>query len=137
MVCVTHSFEFAASHRLYRPDWTVEENLRIFGKCAHANGHGHNYVLEVSLTGPTEGSDGGLSNVAHVQRVVKERVLDTLDHKHLNLDCPDFAALNPTVENIARVIWRRLVNGFEGCRLVRVRVWETPKTYAEYDGVDP
>ena len=136
MVELTQAFEFAASHRLYVPSWSDDENRKMFGKCANPNGHGHNYVVEVTVGGRPLEEAGTVTDVMHVQRVVKERVIEPFDHKHLNLDCADFASLNPTVENVAKVIWRRLEGSFERCRLTRVRIWETPKAYAEYDGRD-
>lgn len=142
MVRVTQSFEFSAAHRLHSPALSEEMNRRIFGKCANANGHGHNYVVDVTVAHPPAVSatapevGGAALDIEHVQRVVKARVIDRFDHKHLNLDCAEFAELNPSVENIARVIWEKLSGAFTNLRLTGVRVWETPKTYAEYDGTD-
>lgn len=136
MVRFTQSFEFAASHRLYCAAWSEEENRRVFGKCANVNGHGHNYIVEVTVSGQPDGRTGSVADVENVQRLMKERVLNEFDHKYLNLDCKEFASINPSVENIAKVIWNRLNGGFERCRLSRIRVWETEKTYAEYDGTD-
>lgn len=132
MVTVTRSFEFSAAHRLYVPDLSDEENRRIFGKCR--NEHGHNYVLEVTLAGEPDSAGGTIVDMPAFEGVVTERVIDRFDHKHLNADCAEFANLNPTVENIARVIWGLLTSAFDRCRLHAVRVWETPKTFAEYRG---
>jgi len=135
MVRLTRSFEFSAAHRLYCEDFSDEENRRIFGKCSNPHGHGHNYVLEVTVGGsPTE--IGTVIEPPHLDEMVNERVIEPFDHKNLNVECDDFKALNPSVENIARAIWKRLEGVFEGCELVSVRVWETPKTYAEYAGGD-
>jgi len=134
MVQVTQSFEFAAAHRLYVPDLSAEENRRIFGKCTNPNGHGHNYVLEVTVAGPPDPTSGAVLSLPEFEAVVKERVIDRFDHRHLNADCAEFATLNPSVENITRVIWELLAGAFGRCRLHTVRVWETPKTYAEYHG---
>jgi len=142
MVSVTQSFEFSAAHRLYCDELSPEENRRVFGKCANPNGHGHNYVLEVTVSGDPARADsdaphaatGRVVDLEFLQRTVRERVIARFDHKHLNLDCEEFTSLNPSVENIARVIWDRLAGAFDGCRLTNVRVWETPKTYAEFDG---
>lgn len=134
VVQLTQSFEFSASHRLYCPDRGDAENRKLFGKCANANGHGHNYVVDVTVAGaPREGS-GTVVDLDFLQSAVKERVIDRFDHRHLNLDCAEFHTLNPSVENIARVIWDLLAPAFVECRLARVRVWETPKTCAEYSG---
>jgi len=136
LVLITQSFEFSASHRLHCPKFTEEENQKTFGKCANLNGHGHNYVVDVTVVGrPGEEPPQGL-DVEQVQRTVKKQVIDRFDHKHLNLDCAEFRSLNPSVENIARVIWSLLVGALAPDRLASIRVWETPKTYAEFDGVE-
>lgn len=134
MIRLTQSFEFAAAHRLYCPELDDQENQRLFGKCSNPNGHGHNYVLEVTVGGEPDEATGTIVDPPHFERTVNQRVIERFDHKHLNLDCAEFQSLNPSVENIARVIWDRLDGGFERCRLLGIRVWETPKTYAEYCG---
>ncbi len=134
MMVMIESFEFAASHRLYCPDFDDQKNRQLFGKCANPNGHGHNYVVEVSVCGRPDERTGTIIDHAAFQRTVKERVLDRFDHKHLNADCPEFAELNPSVENITRVIWGLLADQFPPARLHTVRVWETAKTCAEYTG---
>lgn len=134
MITMTESFEFAASHRLYCPELAEEENLRTFGKCSNPNGHGHNYVLEVTVAGGADPQTGQIIDHQAFQRTVKQRVVDRFDHKHLNTDCPEFEELNPTVESITRVIWDLLEGRFGPARLERVRVYETPKTCAEYAG---
>ena len=134
IVGMTQCFEFSAAHRLHCPTLSEDENRRLFGKCANPNGHGHNYQIEVTVEGVPDETDGLVEPLPGFQRVVKERVIDRFDHKHLNLDCPEFRSLNPTVEHIARVIWDLLDGAFDRARLARVRVWETPKTFAEYAG---
>ncbi len=134
MVQVTQSFEFAAAHRLHCAELSDDENRRIFGKCTNPNGHGHNYVVEVTVGGEPDAQSGTVLEVDRLERVVKERVIDVFDHKHLNLDCAEFADLNPSVENITRVIWNRLEGAFDPVSLKKVRVYETPKTYAEFSG---
>lgn len=134
MVQVTQSFEFAAAHRLHVPELSEAENRRVFGKCTNPNGHGHNYVLEVTVAGKPDPVSGALISLPEFETLVKERVIDRFDHRHLNADCAEFAQLNPSVENITRVIWDLLAGAFGACRLHAVRVWETPKTYAEYRG---
>jgi 6-pyruvoyltetrahydropterin/6-carboxytetrahydropterin synthase len=131
MVHLTQSFEFSAAHRLYAASLSVEENARVFGKCANPNGHGHNYVVEVTLCGIPDARQGTVLPLPRMHEIVNRLVIERFDHKHLNIDCPEFAELNPTVENIARVIHGLLEPAFAPARLARVRVWETPKTYAE------
>jgi 6-pyruvoyltetrahydropterin/6-carboxytetrahydropterin synthase len=126
-------FEFAASHRLHAPSLSEEENRRLFGKCNHPNGHGHNYVVE-----PAIAVDVGVAGLAlrDIERIVGERVIERFDHKHLNLDTEEFrdGALNPSVENIAKVCFDLLRDpiGANGGELRSVTVWETEKTCATY-----
>lgn len=134
MIQVTQSFEFAAAHRLHCPEMTAEENRSYFGKCNNPNGHGHNYRLEVTIAGEPDETTATVLPMPQFERIVNEQVIDRFDHKHLNQDCPEFASLNPSVENIAAVIWRLLDGRLAPAKLHKVRVWETPKTYAEYTG---
>ena len=132
MMQLTTRYEFAASHRLWNQDWDETRNVEAFGKCANAAGHGHNYVLEVTLAG--EGSAGQSGDPQRISATVRELVIDRFDHKNLNEDVGEFTEIQPTVENIARACWDLLVGRFGDAKLVRVAVWETPKTYAEYFG---
>ena len=137
MVTVTQSFEFSAAHRLYCKHFSDEENRRVFGKCANPTGHGHNYVVEVGVAVSPDTTNvraDALPPIDEIERVVKERVINPFDHKHLNIDCEEFAELNPSVENITRVIWSKLEQAFAPARLACVRLYETPKTWAEYCG---
>lgn len=134
MVDIQQSFEFSAAHRLHCPTMSAEENERFFGKCNNPNGHGHNYGLDVIVTGEPSPSTGVLLPIETLENIVKQHVIERLDHKHLNRDCPEFASVNPSVENIARTIWGLLEGRLGPARLKRIRVWETPKTCAEYDG---
>ena len=134
MVDVSQCFEFSASHRLHCDSMSEEENNHTFGKCNNPSGHGHNYGVEVTITGEPDPLNGVLVPIEQFEQAVQEQVIERLDHKHLNTDCPEFAALNPSVENISRVIWQLLVGRFSPASLKRVRVWETAKTYAEYEG---
>jgi 6-pyruvoyltetrahydropterin/6-carboxytetrahydropterin synthase len=129
---VSLRFEFSAAHRLHADTLSDEDNRTLFGRCNNPSGHGHNYELEVTVAGEPD-VRGNVISIQELQSAVNEHVIDVFDHKHLNVDCPDFAALNPTVENIARVIWGRLHGHVPG-KLVRIRVWETPKTVCEYEG---
>ena len=122
------SFEFSASHRLALPGCTDEENHAVFGKCSNPNGHGHNYRLDVTVAA----SPSVANTVATLEAVVDREVMARLDHKHLNLDCPEFAELNPSVEHIA-LVCRNLLQAplrTAGLDLVSVTVWETAKTCA-------
>lgn len=130
-ISVTQSFEFAASHRLFAPTLSEAENTEVFGKCANPSGHGHNYRVDVTLAGTPDERTGILIRLDDFEATVMERVINRFDHKHLNADCPEFAELNPSVENITRTIWGLLEGRFGAARLANVRVWETPKTWAD------
>ena len=133
MVCLTQQFEFSASHRLHNEELSDQENRELFGKCNNPNGHGHNYVVEVSLQRTMA---EGEVNLHQFEAKVKELVIDRLDHKHLNCDVEHFASVNPSVENIAVAIYDWLYGQFGDSKLAKVRVYETPKTWADYSG-DP
>lgn len=135
MVELTQCFEFSASHRLHVATLSDDENRRVFGKCNNPNGHGHNYQVEVTVAGPIDDRTGAVLALPEFESMVKREVIDRLDHKHLNIDTAEFAQLNPSVENIARVIWEILEPKTSPAKLRRVRVWETAKTYAEYTSV--
>lgn len=133
MVRLSQRFEFSASHRLFNRELTDEENRRIFGKCSNPHGHGHNYEVEVTVKGPPD-AQGMIIPVVDLERLVNEAAIEPMDHRNLNVEVPEFARLIPSVENIAMVIYNRLAGRFAGlsARLASVRVWETPKTFAEY-----
>ncbi len=134
VVEVTQSFEFSAGHQLWCDEFSEEQNRRVFGKCSNPNGHGHNYVVEVSVCGSPGDTTGNIINLEEFSHIVHEKVIQPFDHKFLNKECADFASLNPSVENIARIIWKRLNDSFDQAKLSKVRVWETPKTSAVYCG---
>jgi 6-pyruvoyltetrahydropterin/6-carboxytetrahydropterin synthase len=138
-VTLAQQYEFSAAHRLHTPELSDEENRRVFGKCNNPAGHGHNYRVEVAVRCPID-AQGQLPAVEALDALVHDAVIDKLDHKHLNLDVPAFAALNPSVEHIAQVIhgWLapRLAElvSTPGVTLEHVRVWETGKTACTYRG---
>lgn len=131
MVHLSQRFEFSAAHRLHADALSEAENWDVFGRCNNPNGHGHNYEIEVTIAGEPDNA-GQLMPLHELQKLVNDHVIEVFDHKHLNVDCVEFAALNPTVENIAAVIFGKLKDALNGrVRLARVRVWETPKTCCE------
>jgi len=136
MLTVTQQFEFSAAHRLHCETYSEDKNREIFGKCNNPHGHGHNYVVDISLQRNVEedGADGQVIPLHELEATVKREVIDRLDHKHLNLDIDYFRQVNPTVENIAVAIWQWLDGQFGQAELASVRVYETPKTWAEYCG---
>jgi 6-pyruvoyltetrahydropterin/6-carboxytetrahydropterin synthase len=133
MVRLSQKFEFSASHRLHNPGLSEEENRRKFGKCNNPHGHGHNYELQVTLSGEPDAS-GVVIDVPAMERIVAGTVIDRFDHKNLNVEVSEFRDLIPSVENIAMVVYRLLRPRFEQerARLASVTVWETPKTWCEY-----
>ena len=133
MASLTKTFGFSAAHRLHSPALSEEENRAVFGKCNNLHGHGHNYELEVTVSGPIAPQTGMVMDLVELMQVVQEEVLDRFDHKHLNEDTQEFQRLNPTGENIIRVIWD-LLKPRLGDSLTRVGLWETPKNFFEYHG---
>jgi 6-pyruvoyltetrahydropterin/6-carboxytetrahydropterin synthase len=135
-VLTTKRFEFSAAHRYWRAEWTPEHNLEVFGKCTNAHGHGHNYVLEVSVLGEVDETTGMVINLTELKAVVGE-VLEGFDHKHLNEDTDYFRDCQPTTENIVAVLWTLIAPRLpRGVELRRLRLYETPDIFAEYDGGD-
>ena len=134
MVEITQSFEFSAAHRLHVPAFSDERNREVFGKCNNPSGHGHNYVVEVSIAGRPDPHSGCILPLPQFEAIVRQHVIDVLDHKHLNADTAEFANVNPSVENIAIVVWNLLRDRLSPATLSCVRVWETPRTCAEYRG---
>jgi 6-pyruvoyltetrahydropterin/6-carboxytetrahydropterin synthase len=133
MIRLSQKFEFSAAHRLHNPKLSNEDNEKIFGKCNNINGHGHNYELQVTLVGQPN-RNGLLMNVPRFEEIVARTVIDRFDHKNLNVELPEFRELIPTVENIAMTIFRLLKPKLQSpeSKLASVTVWETPKTWCEY-----
>ena len=137
MIQVTRKYEIAAAHQLLNPDWNEAQNLEVFGKCYNPQGHGHNYTLELTLEGSPDLETGQIADLEAVDQIVDEIIVERFDHKHLNKQTQEFAHLNPTVENMVQVFWELLNGRFDKARLVKIGLWETPKTYAEYTGPAP
>ena len=128
---LTKVFEFSASHRYYRPEWPEEENRRVFGKCASLHGHGHNYLLEVTIRGPVDPVTGMVINLVDVKAAVEE-VLAEFDHKHLNQDMDYFTRRIPTSENLAVTLWGLIQRRLPA--LAGIRLHEDEDLYVEYHG---
>ncbi len=126
-------YRFAASHRLHTDRLSDEENARVFGKCANPYGHGHNYVLEVSVSGNVDPATGMIANLAELDRFVEREVIEEFDHHSLNEDVAAFRDVVPTTENLCIEIFERL-KSFPHAKLERVRVQETANNSFEYDG---
>lgn len=132
-ITLTRRYRFAASHRLHSPKFSDAENQLLYGKCNNPYGHGHNYAVEVTLTGPVDPATGMIANLGELDPFVERRVIDAFDHKYLNEEVAEFQAAVPTTENVAREIYRRL-RDFPSARLEKVRIEETSKNSFEYDG---
>ncbi len=124
---------FSASHRLHSAQLSDEENRALFGKCNHANGHGHNYTLEVLVKGEIAQKTGLVMNLNDLKALIHQHVLDKVDHRHLNLDVAEFKTLNPTTENLVVVIWNWLAPHLDGL-LYEIRLHETENNIAIYRG---
>ncbi|NNF36135.1 MAG: 6-carboxytetrahydropterin synthase [Saprospiraceae bacterium] len=133
-VYLTRIEKFNAAHRLWVDDWSEEKNFEQFGKCANKNWHGHNYTLEVTVSGSPDPVTGFIVDVKKLSKIIHKEVVDHLDHRNLNLDVPFTRDVMPTTENMAIIIWRRLQDKLEGCQLHKIKLEETDKIYAEYYG---
>jgi 6-pyruvoyltetrahydropterin/6-carboxytetrahydropterin synthase len=131
MIRVTRKVEFSAAHFYYNPRFSAEENRRVFGKCANLHGHGHNYVLEVTVAGEPDPATGMVLDLKELKDVLQREVVDRMDHRSLNHEVPELAGLIPTCENIALVIWRLLEPKIKQGKLDRVRLYESPDLFAD------
>jgi 6-pyruvoyltetrahydropterin/6-carboxytetrahydropterin synthase len=132
-ISLTRRYQFAASHRLHSTALSMAENERIYGKCNSPYGHGHNYGVEVTITGTVNPDTGMIANLGDLDPFVQREVIDAFDYKYLNEDVPEFQTTVPTTENVCREIYRRLA-GFPAAKLDRVRIEETSKNSFEYSG---
>ena len=133
-VTVTRRLKFNAAHRVHNPAFSVEENSRIFGKCNNVHGHGHNYVLDVSVSGEINRETGYVFDLARLKELVNREVVDAVDHHNLNVDVAFMQGVIPTAENLIVRIWGILEDKVAPARLFRLVLWETENNYVEYDG---
>ena len=131
-VAVFRREHFNAAHRLYNSGWTDEKNTSVFGKCSLPNYHGHNYDLEIKVTGEVDEKTGFVMDMKKLSDLVKEKVIEKFDHKNLNLDTEEFKNLNPTAENIAIVIYNLLRTSVDQNLDLHIRLYETPRNFVEY-----
>ncbi len=131
-ISVFRKAHFNAAHRLYNPKWTDQKNKEVFGPCSNPHYHGHNYELEVRLTGEVNPETGYLYDLGKLKNIIKTEIEDRFDHKNLNLDCEEFSNLNPTLEYISFVIYGLLRKAIDPEIELKVKVWETPRNYAEF-----
>lgn len=133
-VKVSRKAHFNAAHRLYRKDWDDEKNAKIFGKCNNPNFHGHNYELIVSVTGQIDEGTGFVMDMKVLKELIKVEVEDYLDHKNLNIEVPEFENLNPTAENIAVIIWKKMRPHVLESNDLEVVLFETPRNFVTFSG---
>lgn len=133
-VTLSRKAHFNAAHRLYRKDWSMEQNDAVFGKCNNPNFHGHNYELVVSVTGKINPETGYVMDIKDLADIIYEEVEVEFDHKNLNLDVVEFQDLNPTAENIVVVIWNKIRQRIALENDLEVVLYETPRNFVTYKG---
>ena len=131
-VAVYRKEHFNAAHRLNNPAWDEAKNAAVFGKCNNPHYHGHNYELIVKVVGEPDPETGFVIDLGGLSKIIEDNVLDRFDHKNLNLDCEEFEQLNPTAENITRVIYQILREKLDGSLDLQVRLYETERNFVEY-----
>ena len=133
---ITRRAEFSASHVCSQSSLTAKQNHELYGAAANPNGHGHNYVLEVTLDGEADPATGMIFDLKRLKEIIQQQVIEPMDHRFLNYEVPPFDKVVPTAENVAADIWRRLAPFFEGgrARLYNIRIYETEDLYVDYAG---
>lgn len=134
-IAVYRREQFNAAHRLNNPEWSEEENQRIFGKCNNPNYHGHNYILELKVVGFPDAKTGYVVDMKILSNIIHKEVIKKFDHRNLNLDTEEFKTLNPTAENIAIVIWNLIRPHISSDLDLYVRLYETERNFVEYPAV--
>lgn len=129
---VIRKAHFNAAHRLYRPEWTMERNNEVFGLCNNPNFHGHNYNLEVKVTGEVDKMTGYVIDLKIVKDLIDSEVIEAFDHRNLNLDVPDFIDLIPTAEHIAYVIYNKIRAKLDNRYELHIKLYETERNIVEY-----
>jgi len=136
MIYITRKEHFNAAHKLHRPDWSEEKNAEVFGKCSNPNWHGHNYEIFVTVKGEPAEETGFVVDLKFLSKLIKERVIDKLDHKNINIDVDFMAGKMASTEILAIAIWDQLEAGIaaKGCFLHSVKLYETENNFVEYFG---
>lgn len=132
-ISLTRRYRFSASHRLHSRRFSEEQNRELYGKCSNPHGHGHNYVVEVTVGGPVDPATGMVANLGDLDPFVQREVVEAFDQKYLNEEIPEFREVVPTTENLCREVYRRLKT-FPAARLERVRIEETSNNSFEFAG---
>ena len=134
MIKVCRRSTFNSAHRLFRPDWSDEKNNAVFDKCNNPNYHGHNYTLEVWVSGEVDPETGYLIDLKILKTIIQKEIIDRFDHRNLNLDCPEYEQLNPTAENIAAVIYKLMREAMDKKYELSITLWETENNIVYFDG---
>lgn len=134
MLYVTRREVFSSAHRLHNEELSDEENFEIFGKCNSANGHGHNYVLEVVVAGNIDSKTGYVIDLKRLKNIIKDNIIKKVDHKNLNYDVDFLQGINPTTENVIVAFWKELENKIPNGKLYSLKLYETENNYVEYKG---
>ncbi len=133
-VKISRKAHFNAAHRLYRKEWDDAKNTEIFGKCNNPNFHGHNYELIVSVNGEIDPETGFVMDMKVLKDLIKQEIEDYLDHKNLNIEVEEFKNLNPTAENIAVIIWKKLRPHISSSNDLEIVLYETPRNFVTFSG---
>jgi len=133
---ITRKFHFSASHRVHNPNWSDEKNIEIYGKCANPNGHGHNYILEVTVAGENNPEIGFVMDLKELNDIVENELMSKVDHRNFNIDVDFMNGVNPTTENIVVKFWERLESKVNTAarKLHSLKLFETEKNIVEYTG---
>jgi len=134
IVTITRRLQFNAAHRVHNPALSDAENKALFGKCNNPNWHGHNYTLDVSVSGPVDDKTGYVVDLGHIKQVVEREVIDKVDHRNFNLEVDFMQGVIPTTENIVVAMWRVIEPAMRPAKLTKLVLWETSNNYVEYDG---
>lgn len=134
MLLVTKKVEFSAAHRLFNPEWSFEKNEEVYDKCNNPNGHGHNYVLEVTVKGNPDPETGYVIDLKKLKDIINKNIVTFVDHKHLNKDVDFLRGIIPTVENLSVIFWQQIENKLAGGKLYKIKLFETPNSWVEYYG---
>ena len=133
-ITVYRKAHFNAAHRLYKPDWSDEKNLAIFGKCSNPYFHGHNYEIIVAVTGDIDPDTGYVFDLGILKRLIRSEIEDAFDHKNLNIEVEEFKTLNPTAENICVVSYNKLRKHLPSSLDLEITLYETPRNFVRYSG---
>lgn len=136
MIYITRKFHFSAAHRVYNPALSDEENLKVYGKCSNPNGHGHNYVMKVTVAGTIDDSIGYVMDLTELKRLVDEEIISKVDHKNINLDVDFMKGVLPSTENLAVSFWKQIRGKIDNDkrRLYSIQLRETDNNSVEYKG---